>query len=626
MTKSNLENLSNEELSEALLISLIKGLEIAPNKIAEGYHKSLSQALNFRNSRGENAIHIACRENCVKAVEFFLLNSVDATELNSENQFAIELTDNSTIQNIIKSSNSWKYLEKKFESFSRISAIGSTDFNGGISLNQEWQSRLRKVQNYQRFTEQENSQISDLTSHEQIDKETSQIFSQNFETNLQISNQQPLEINSISLDLIENAEHKKINSEEFFLSDEVNQKSNITEELTTKTSEESFNLNQTAEIKPNENQAKNFQDLYRQEQTRIEEELKAKEADLKIRNRETNLMLKEDHLAKEISLTEKKQQESQQQKEKQRKTAEDKKYKENRESEELALKQKAEDDLIEQAFAESQKEKAQIEASQKQELVALNAFIDEIYQDLEIGKKIESRFEESFEVALPKIVEILGLLTKAAILEKNFAVAEKLMNHYLKDQFINYRDDNQKCSLMYACENESFDIAKLLINNGINVKNFDKNNNNALMFCASKKDQKEHKVKSSDIAKMIISKCNDWSFLSANKAAAFIICCKEFGNWQVLKSLLETKSYKENQQDMPIALLKTFVAVNKDNPSNKSNKINQDTLKLLNIFEKLPQQNLKQSSENSEAKNPQTTIKNSEEFKKLISNQSNNHK
>ena len=557
------------KLKEDLLKALMTGLEKSKEETENGYKISLKKLTNFKNSANETALHLTCRENKIKAAKFFLEQKVDAIALNNQNQFAIELTKNQEIRDLIKTSESWKWLEAELDSYQRIKESGSIDFNKAEFAQENWQKHIKKIELYEKFSIEESQKIKESSKSSQAEI----ILTKNKPTN----------------------------------------HSNNVEEVS------------------KQKKSPNFQDLWREQKLKADKEEADKQEELKIRNRETNLMFAEEKHKKEADKIEEKALKDAANRNSQKLQAKSTKQKKPKKiDKEYAAKKAEEDLLLEVAIKEAQSQREESKKLKYQQVLDLNKFLNEVHSDLKLP-------EDKIDLEVPNLEEIqrnrLGSVLLVAVSRKKILTVEKILSHSSKEQFINFKDvDNSINSLNIACAIGAFDIAKLLIEQGIDVKAFDSKKNSALHFCAAKEDQKlssensnlkesglKKTVQSSEIAKMITLKCdNDWEFLflkNSNKLSAAEICCKASGNWRVLKNILETSAYKTNSDKMPIFHLKITTSEYKNHTENKDGKINEEVFKLLKTIEAV-------SQKNSTKQTPSSTFSPTQEASKLKANSS----
>lgn len=545
-----------KKLKEDLLKALMMGLERSKEETENGYKISLKKLTNFKNSANETALHLACRENKIKAAKFFLEQKVDAIALNNQNQFAIELTKNQQIRDLIKTSKSWKWLEAELDSYQRIKESGSIDFNKAEFAQENWQKHIKKIELYEKFSIEESQKIKEFSK----DSKSSQV-----------------------------------------------------EIILTKNEQISSSNNFEQAVK--QEKSPNFQDLWREQKLKADKEEADKQEELKIRNRETNLMFAEEKHKKEADKIEEKALKDVANRNSQKLQAKLAKQKKPKKIDKEDAAKKAEEDLLlEVAIKEAQIQRVESKEMKYRQVLDFNKFLNEIHSDLKLSKEVK------IDLEVPNLEEIqrdyLGNTLLIAVSKNKILAVEKILSHSLKEQFINFKDvDYNTNSLNIACAIGAFDIAKLLIEQGIDVKAFDSKKNSALHFCAAKKDQKtspenpnlkesglKKTVQSSEIAKMITLKCdNDWEFLflkNSNKLSAAEICCKASGNWMVLKNILETSAYKTNSDNMTTLYLKLQTSGYEKHPENTDGKINEQVLRLLEIIEAVPQ--YKKHSENKD--------------------------
>lgn len=540
---------------EDILKSFIKGFELAKGDIEKFYASSLLKDVNFKNPEGETALHIACRENKIRAVRFFLEQGVDSSELSSEGKFAIELTNNPDIKNAIRESKKWQNLKEETASYIRLAGLKYVNFDEIFSNSKEWQDHIKKVRNF-----------IYKSKNQQNFKFIYEAFIQDNESNPTTITTDNNNLLTKNTEETENQNHKKLEIEE------------------------NIQTSESKNEKQNNSPKVSLVDLWHQEQKKRSKEEIARKEELRLRNIETNLMRKEDNLAQAKREEERKQQNKEKKDTKKPEITQQKKSNEN-------LVNNNEEEILKKAVEESNKERKEIEKAKRQEIDQLNSFISEIYTELGIERKRSISFEEYQQE--DNIIKLFGVLMNIAVLSKKYDTVEKLLNHHFKDKFVDYSDEKDgKTCLIKACENSCFGIAQLLIEKGADVKIFDKNGNSALHYCAINKDKENQEkkpssqesiinqdIQSSQIAKMIIDQtANDWNFLSAhnsNQMSAFTLCCKAYGNSKVLESLLETKAYRYNSDQMPISFLKTMVQTYKNHPENHDSQVNKEAMRVL---------------------------------------------
>jgi ankyrin repeat protein len=362
-----------------------------------------------------------------------------------------------------------------------------------------------------------------------------------------------------------------------------------------------------------------FQVLWREGQIKIAEKEKAKREELKERNRETNLMFHEEEFKKNADETEKKQSKDALNRIFQKSLTEKNKEEEQKQIDIKNAAEENEEEILREAIEKAEIQREESKKFMRQQVLDLNEFLNKIFEDLNLEREAKVNLEvPNFEEVQQNL---LGTSLIVAVSSNKILVVEKILNHHSKEQFINFKYGNKKAnSLNIACDFGFFEIAKLLIEKGIDVKDYDSEKNGALHICAEKKDQKfsqesglQKTVQSSEIAKMIISKCyDDWGFLSAknsNSLSALEICCKTSGNWSVLKNILETSAYKNNSDEMTIPYLKSLTFKYQNHPENTNKTLNIAVFKLLETLEAVSSRQAKNFTEEVPSPTFKTTDK-----------------
>jgi len=260
--------------------------------------------------------------------------------------------------------------------------------------------------------------------------------------------------------------------------------------------------------------------------------------ELRIRQREANLMLKEDKLSKAVEkdISNKAKQEILRQAQIEKSKLE--RLESLAQKEKEAMKLKEEEELLQSLVAENSQKSQKLAEIESQKILLFKKFLDEISPKFGFENpnlSMTSNIPEMLELSK----KFLQNFFKITIFEKNTPLMEEILNHPIASEFLDLesKDQKEETPLILACRAGAFEIADLLIARGANVKATDENLQSALHYCAKHSGEDSFKT-----AKTIFEKSgNDVNFLKAhsNGMSVAMNCCRENGNHLIFKMVMD---------------------------------------------------------------------------------------
>ena len=279
---------------------------------------------------------------------------------------------------------------------------------------------------------------------------------------------------------------------------------------------------------------------------------KSWEQELRLRQREANLMLKEDKLSEAVEkdISNKAKQEVLRQT--QIEEAKLRKLESLAKKEKEDMKLKEEEDLLQSILEKNAQERQKLAEIESQKILLLKNFLDKISPKFGIENpnlSTTSNTPETLELSKKNLENFFMLAIKTS----NTPLMEEILNHPVASEFLDLerKGQNEETPLILACRFGAFEIADLLIAKGVKVDATDENLQSALHYCARHSGEDSFKT-----AKTIFEKSgNDVNFLKSEdiKKSVAINCCRENGNPLIFQMVMDKcreggKDYDNNEK------------------------------------------------------------------------------